>query len=213
VGLSGQKKKAAARLIPIAGFRDAPDYYDILQVAPDASHAEIVRAYRRAKETYKLNSLTTYSLFDDEETERTLARIEEAYQVLVRTSKRHLYDQARNAERQETRKTRRGGKKRTKIPDDGKGRRSKEFEQLVAGTRVFSGAVMCALRKHLGITLDDIADRTKISKGYLKAIENEEISLLPPGIYRKSFIRQYATQLGLDPDRVLATYPPLHVQG
>ncbi len=207
-----EQRKRAARVIPIAGFQDAPDYYDILQVTPDASHAEIVRAYRRAKETYKLNSLTTYSLFDDEETERALARIEEAYQILASTSKRHLYDQARKAERQETGKTHRGGKKKAKRPGSEKGRRSEEFERLVAGTRVFSGAVMCALRKHLGISLDDIADRTKISKGYLKAIENEEIALLPQGIYRKSFIRQYAAQLGLDPDRVLATYPPLHEQ-
>ncbi len=209
---NGKAEKTEASVISIASYQDAPDYYEVLQVASDASHAEIISAYRQAKETYKQNSLSTYSLFDDEETEQAIAQIEEAYQVLAFPGKRRLYDQTRRTNQQKKARGKRSGnrgKKKAKLAAGGHPKESKEFEQLIAGTRVFSGAVMRALRKYRGISMDEIADRTKISKTYLKAIESEEISLLPPGIYRKSFIRQYAAQLGLDPDRVIATYPPL----
>ena len=202
--MSGEAEKAS--VIPIASFEDAPDYYEILQVAPDAGHADIVSAYRQAKETYKQNTLSTHSLFDDEQAEKAIAQIEEAYQVLGFPGKRKLYDRARQ---QKGKPCRGRKKKRTTGNRGGTPRASGEFEQLIAETRVFSGAVMRAFRKHRGISMDDIAERTKISKTYLRAIEDENIAMLPPGIYRKSFIRQYAAQIGLDPERVIATYPPL----
>jgi len=210
--MNGKTEKMKAPVIPIPSYEDAPDYYEILQVAPDASHAEIVSAYRQAQETYKQNSLSTYSLLDDEEAGKAIARIEEAFHVLAFPGKRHLYDMNYRARQKKTGATPSDNRRREKRKSAccGQRRESREFEQLIAGTRVFSGAVMRALRKYRGISLDDIAEKTKISKTYLRAIELEDISLLPPGIYRKSFIRQYAAHLGLDPERVIATYPPLN---
>jgi cytoskeleton protein RodZ len=56
------------------------------------------------------------------------------------------------------------------------------------------------------ISLEEISETTKISVRFLEALENEEFSKLPGGIFVRSFIRSYANYLGLDADGVLAEY-------
>jgi cytoskeletal protein RodZ len=55
-----------------------------------------------------------------------------------------------------------------------------------------------------GVSLEEISTATKISIRFLQAIENEELSKLPGGIFTRSFVRTYARYLGLDEERVLA---------
>ncbi len=50
-----------------------------------------------------------------------------------------------------------------------------------------------------GLELKPIADELKISSRYLKAIEDEDWDQLPGGFFGRSFVRQYAAALGLDP--------------
>lgn len=52
------------------------------------------------------------------------------------------------------------------------------------------------------IDLTEIEERTKIRVRYLRALENEEWDLLPGPTYTRSFIRTYATSLGLDGERL-----------
>ena len=61
-------------------------------------------------------------------------------------------------------------------------------------------------RKRAGIALDEIADSTKISVRFLKAIEAEEFDKLPGGIFNTSYLRQYAVAIGYDADELLAHY-------
>jgi cytoskeletal protein RodZ len=61
-------------------------------------------------------------------------------------------------------------------------------------------------RKRAGISLDEIADSTKISVRFLKAIEAEEFDKLPGGIFTTSYLRQYAVAIGYDADELLAHY-------
>lgn len=61
-------------------------------------------------------------------------------------------------------------------------------------------------REMRGVTLQEIAAATKISVRFLKAIEAEEFSKVPGGIFTRSFIRTYAKYLGLDEERVVAEY-------
>jgi cytoskeleton protein RodZ len=53
-------------------------------------------------------------------------------------------------------------------------------------------------RKLAGVTLDEIAAKTKISLRFLKAIEAGEYEKLPGGIFTTSYIRQYAAAIGYD---------------
>ena len=61
-------------------------------------------------------------------------------------------------------------------------------------------------REMRGVSLEEISSATKISIRFLKAIENEEYSKLPGGIFGRSFVRTYARYLGLDEERVMAEY-------
>jgi len=68
------------------------NYYELLEVQPDASNMDIINAYRQAKLTYKTDSIATYSLFDDVELDRIRTEIEMAYETLSGIGKRQAYD-------------------------------------------------------------------------------------------------------------------------
>ncbi len=61
-------------------------------------------------------------------------------------------------------------------------------------------------RRKVGVSLEQIATDTKISIRFLQAIEAEEFDGLPGGVFRTSYIRQYAAAIGFNEDRLLACY-------
>ncbi len=62
------------------------------------------------------------------------------------------------------------------------------------------------IRTESGRTLEQIADTTKISIRFLRAIEAEDFDQLPGGIFTRSYLRQYATEIGLDAGGLLEMY-------
>jgi len=61
-------------------------------------------------------------------------------------------------------------------------------------------------RKERGLSLEEIAEKTKIRRRYLEAIEEENFRLLPGRVYVKGFLRSYAKFLGLNPEPLVALY-------
>jgi cytoskeleton protein RodZ len=61
-------------------------------------------------------------------------------------------------------------------------------------------------RRKTGVSLEDIAQETKISLLFLRAIEAEEFEKLPGGIFTTSYLRQYAAAIGYDQVELLAHY-------
>src|ERR671922_917389 len=61
-------------------------------------------------------------------------------------------------------------------------------------------------RELRGVELREVAEATKISIRFLQALENDRIDVLPGGIFPRAFVRQYASYLGLDPDRMVAEF-------
>jgi cytoskeletal protein RodZ len=57
-----------------------------------------------------------------------------------------------------------------------------------------------AAREARGITLRDVAATTKISVVALEALEHDDPSRLPGGIFSRAFVRAYAVEVGLDPE-------------
>jgi cytoskeleton protein RodZ len=57
-----------------------------------------------------------------------------------------------------------------------------------------------------GITLDEIAEATKIGTRSLRALEQEQFDRLPGGIFNKGFVRAYARFLGIDEEQAVADY-------
>jgi len=68
------------------------------------------------------------------------------------------------------------------------------------------GARMRQAREQQKVTLADVADRTKIKTSLLEALERDDISHWPPGIFRRAYIRAYAGAIGLDPDTVIRQF-------
>lgn len=61
-------------------------------------------------------------------------------------------------------------------------------------------------RERRGISLRQIANTTKISVAALEALERNDVSRLPGGIFSRAFVRSYATEVGLDPDATIQEF-------
>ena len=68
------------------------------------------------------------------------------------------------------------------------------------------GVKMRHLREERGVSLRQIADVTRISVSVLKALERNDISRLPGGIFTRSFVRSYAIEVGLDPEQTVRDF-------
>lgn len=73
------------------------------------------------------------------------------------------------------------------------------------------GAALREARLKRGVSLKQIAAKTRISLGALEALERNDIFRLPGGIFTRAFIRSYASEVGLDPEHMvrefLASFP------
>jgi cytoskeleton protein RodZ len=68
------------------------------------------------------------------------------------------------------------------------------------------GSRLRQARERKGVTLREIANRTKISVGLLESLERSDISKLPGGIFSRGFVRSYAKEVGLDPDKTVEDF-------
>jgi len=65
------------------------------------------------------------------------------------------------------------------------------------------GQTLREARERRGVSLRAIANATKISVGVLEALERNDISKLPGGIFGRAFVRAYAVEVGLDPEKTI----------
>jgi transcriptional regulator with XRE-family HTH domain len=68
------------------------------------------------------------------------------------------------------------------------------------------GAWLRDARERAGLTLDDIAAATKVGRSQLAALERNDLSRWPAGIFRRAFVRTYAGLVRIDPDRTVALF-------
>lgn len=61
-------------------------------------------------------------------------------------------------------------------------------------------------RERRGVSLRHIAASTKISIGVLEALERNDFSKLPGGIFGRAFVRSYAQEVGVDPERTVEEF-------
>src|SRR5580658_6277392 len=68
------------------------------------------------------------------------------------------------------------------------------------------GATLREARERRGVSLRQIANATKISVAVLDALERNDISRLPGGIFGRAFVRAYAVEVGLDPETTIRDF-------
>ena len=72
------------------------------------------------------------------------------------------------------------------------------------------GARLRQRREERQIALSSIADETKIKLSLLEALERDDVSHWPSGLFRRAYIRAYAHMIGLDPDDVVREFVELY---
>ena len=71
------------------------------------------------------------------------------------------------------------------------------IEQKTIGSRLREA------RERKGLSLEDVARTTRISRGYLKALEEDDSDKLPSEAYAKGFLRVYAQFLNVAPEELV----------
>lgn len=194
-------------------------YYELLNLDENADLDDIQQAYLIAVSTYSRDSLASHSILSDEEKTNMLKRIETAYTTLVDKNKRLFYDKEvlkievdenlRNGNISEA-----SGKLTPHIGYGFQGKRDtaeskmgevrSEFKHTES--TIFGGAHLKNIREMKGITIDEIAQKTRIRASYLKALEEENFKEMPAEVFLRGFLKAYAKYLGLDPEVVSRNY-------
>ena len=68
------------------------------------------------------------------------------------------------------------------------------------------GARLRAIRERRRISIASIAESTKILGALLEGLEQDDVSRWPTGLYRRAFMRAYATAIGLDPEPIVREF-------
>ena len=198
------------------------NYYELLEILPDASPLEIRRAYKRVFELYQDESIVSYSFFSKEERQEILSLLEKAYLALIDLESRAQYDRRLI----ELGLLDKGGQYSNKMKEpvpiyDFKKihfdifepvRRLEELKERVSQNQliqkilaqdILTGADLHKIRRELEIPLEEIADITKVQIGMLRAIEEDNLELFPPAVYLKGFLKSYARYLQIDENVVV----------
>lgn len=252
---------------------DSKNYYEVLELPHSCTQEDINKSYLRQKNSYSGDSVAMYSLMTQDECEKMLDLIEEAYSILSVPEKRREYDKVRginNTDQDSPRKKEKQsiidphGTKHNQnnssgndlmsetfnyqssasgndfnfqtdmtsdIPSDfiRHGEHSKkssvdipkvsaykkfsldyeynaEFEQEIENCSDFTGEFLKKIREYKNVSIERMADMTRISKTYIRNIEEDNLEKLPAIVYTRGFVFQYAKCLKLNPELVATSY-------
>ncbi|HLG21813.1 MAG TPA: helix-turn-helix domain-containing protein [Candidatus Manganitrophaceae bacterium] len=174
------------------------NYYEILEVAYHATWGEIQKAYELAKKTYGPESMASYSLFESEDRDVLFKKIEEAYRVLIDPENRRKYDKSISSSVKEIalRPAEPAADRVSSAVSEGGERPPGEM----------NGKALREMRERQGVSLQQIADLTRINVTYLQFIEESQFKSLPAEVYLRNYLLQYAKTLHLDPKSVVEGY-------
>ncbi|MBE0599120.1 MAG: helix-turn-helix domain-containing protein [Desulfuromonadales bacterium] len=68
------------------------------------------------------------------------------------------------------------------------------------------GQMLKARRQERGLTIEGLADLTRIRRNFLLALEDDRFDNFPGDAYLTGFLRVYASALGLDPEQLKTRY-------
>ena len=193
------------------------NYYEMLDIKPDATALEIRGAYNAALQMYHPDSLVSYSFFSQKERKKILALLEMAYFTLIHEKERDIYDNEliRTGIFSADEKTP-AIKKSVNIFDinrqkDASGILKSGMAELKAkisqnqrireilSRQEISGADLKEIRNELDVAIEKIHQETKISLNNLNWIEDDKTEKLPAAVFLKGFIKAYLKCLCLEP--------------
>jgi flagellar biosynthesis protein FlhG len=182
---------------------DEPTLHAVLGVTRTASDEEIRRAYKRQREIYATGSLATVSLLAEKQLAAAQRKLDEAYDTLLDPVRRRAYDLSTFPEPEPQALAATATRPALAAEQI---MLQEELQREIGPDTEFSGGLLRKVRESLGLDIDDIADKTKIARSHLQAIEDERFDELPALVYTRGFLGELAKQLRLDPMQVQRTY-------
>ncbi|MBX3019342.1 MAG: helix-turn-helix domain-containing protein [Bdellovibrionaceae bacterium] len=193
------------------------NHYDILELSPQCSQNDITDAYNKAKATYSGQNPALYTIFSEQEAREYLRLVEEAYAVLGNRSLRALYDEklvkgvvdtskvAYDNLLQESRTN-----KSHQLPKIQRFKLEYEanptFEEEIKIQSNWSGDFLKKVREYKKVSLEQLAEITKITPFYLNALEKMERENLPAPVFVRGYLVQVCRTLNLDDKKVADSY-------
>jgi curved DNA-binding protein CbpA len=186
--------------------RKTDDFYTVLEVDPGATDEELRRAFKRVSKRYDPTGIVVYGLYREDEIQALQRLLREAYETLVDPEKRRRYDKRIYPEGHPS--LRRADQRVAAAPPTP--RAALPADPIAAAGLppdvTLRGPAITRVREACHLSLEEIAERTKISMFTLRCIEAESFSDLPARVYMRGFLRQVADMLRLDPERLLSDY-------
>ena len=150
--------------------------YETLGLMPDASLREVEQAYNNLKALYGEESLATYSLLEYGDRQEKLEGLQTAYEKIL-SEKLIKRDEPVKAE---------AAPIICKL----------DPVEVSADPAGAPGLYLKQLREIRGMTLREVADRTKVGSFHLDCIEQERFDRLPAPVYLRGFVREFARAVG-----------------
>lgn len=151
--------------------------YDRFGLSPEASMSEVERSFRELRNLYSEESLATYSLLGDTDRQEKIESLQAAYDRILQS--------------------------RLQVPTvevDNQPIQSKEEAPAVESQIVYinadpqqrPGLFLQQTRKARGLSLQDVAERTKIRLYHLQSIEEQHFDALPAPVYLRGFLKEFS---------------------
>ena len=157
--------------------------YETLGLMPEASLREVEQAYNNLRALYGEDSLATYSLLEYGDRQEKLETLQNAYEKILSEK---LIKRAEPVK-----------------PDAAPIICALPPAEVSADPEKAPGVYLKELREVRGMSLQDVAERTKVGSFHLDCIEQERFDRLPAPVYLRGFIREFARAVGADDVDVL----------
>lgn len=201
------------------------NYYEVLEINTSSTPQQIENAYIRARNAYSNDSVALYSLMTKDECDSILGQIEEAYSVLGFPEKRREYDRIRGFNTNPTGAPSSTQADELQYENFGSNAMESKVSKITAQKKFglefsenadmerkilecveFSGPFLKEIREYKNVSVERMADMTRISKSQINSIESEVTDKLPADVYIRGYVYQIAKVLKLNPDQVANSY-------
>lgn len=204
---------------------ESTDYYAVLEVTPGATQESIYSAYQNAQATYSLKNPEILKIFSQDEALAWIELIEEAYAVIGSPNSRRQYDLESQGTFQtalpsfdlsnKTDHIRTPAIEEQELPAGFAKTKISQYqvvaamEEAIAKQELFDGLFLKKVREYKNVDLKEFSKITCIAIRHLYAIENNNFSVLPAGVFVRGYIIQYCRHLDLDEKLVAPSFMAL----
>ncbi len=211
------------------------NYYEILEVAPNANHHEVLLAYNKAKKMYSMSNKDLSNLFSNEEIQQLGFLIEEAFGVLSHQDFKQTYEKQLHAKSNSDIHLSLNDIKKPSEEKNSDGFKNKlqyqfspnhlnqyktssharygideNFELEICQQTQWTGSFLKKVREYKKISIEKMQEVTKVNPWYIKALEAMDYKNLPAAVFIRGYIVQIAKELGLNQKNVADSYMKIY---